>query len=101
MSTTTDWTVLRMLEWATKYFDEKSVLSPRLSIEWLLAHVLKIKRLDLYLQFDRPLTQLELDELRAMVKRRALHEPLQYITGSTSFYNAEIIVNKHVLIPRP
>ena len=101
MSTNTDWTVLRMLEWATKYFNEKNILSPRLSIEWLLSHVLNVKRLDLYMQFDRPLTPDELDELRSLVKRRALHEPLQYITGSTSFYNAEIIVDKNVLIPRP
>ncbi|HAC16701.1 MAG TPA: peptide chain release factor N(5)-glutamine methyltransferase [Bacteroidetes bacterium] len=100
MSAKTDWTVLRMLEWATEYFNEKKILSPRLSIEWLLSHVLNVKRLDLYMQFDRPLTSHELDELRALVKRRALHEPLQYITGSTSFYNAEIFVDKNVLIPR-
>lgn len=100
MSTNTDWTVLRMLEWATEYFNEKNILSPRLSIEWLLSHVLNVKRLDLYMQFDRPLTPVELNELRSLVKRRAQHEPLQYITGSTSFYNAEIFVDKNVLIPR-
>ena len=100
MSTSADWSVLRMLEWATGYFNEKKISSPRLSIEWLLSHVLNVKRLDLYMQFDRPLTPDELNELRAMVKRRAQHEPLQYITGSTSFYNAEIFVDAHVLIPR-
>lgn len=90
-----------MLEWGTQYFEERSVPSPRLSIEWLLADILNVKRLDLYVQFDRPLTQDTLDSLRDMVKRRASHEPLQYITGSTSFYNVEISVNPSVLIPRP
>lgn len=90
-----------MLEWATQYFSEKQVPSPRLSIEWLLADVLNVKRLELYLQFDRPLTSDELSRLRGLVKRRAGHEPLQYITGSTSFYNAEINVRPGVLIPRP
>ncbi len=89
------------MEWATEYFQQKDIPSPRLSIEWLLSHVLGIKRLQLYLQYDRPLTSAELDELREMVKRRSKHEPLQYITGSTAFYNAEIMVNPSVLIPRP
>lgn len=101
MSKSSDWTVLRMMEWATEYFQQKEVPSPRLSIEWLLSHVLGIKRLQLYLQYDRPLTSAELDELRDLVKRRSKHEPLQYISGSTSFYNAEILVNPSVLIPRP
>jgi release factor glutamine methyltransferase len=90
-----------MMEWATDYFQQKQIPSPRLSIEWLLSHVLGIKRLQLYLQYDRPLTTVELDELREMVRRRAKHEPLQYITGSTAFFNAEIFVNPSVLIPRP
>lgn len=96
-----DWTVLTMLEWATAFFDQKKIPQPRLSIEWLLAHVLQIKRLDLYLKYDRPLTQTELDELRPLVKRRASHEPLQYITGSTDFFDLEIKVTPDVLIPRP
>ncbi len=99
-ATTNEWTVLSMLEWATSYFEERSVKTPRLSIEWLLAHVLDIKRLDLYLKYDRPLAQNELDQLRPLVKRRSNHEPLQYITGETSFYNSEFLVNSSVLIPR-
>jgi release factor glutamine methyltransferase len=96
-----EWTVVRMLEWATGFFREKNIPSPRLSIEWLLAHVLDVKRLDLYLQFDRPLTAEELNRLRPMVKRRSAHEPLQYITGSTDFYNLTLRVEPGVLIPRP
>lgn len=89
-----------MLEWATDFFKEKSIPDPRHSIEWLLAETLGIKRLDLYLKFDRPLSPDELDTLRPMVKRRAQHEPLQYIIGFTDFMNARIYVNEDVLIPR-
>lgn len=94
------WTVLSMLEWATDFFEQKQVKSPRFSIEWLLAHVLSIKRLDLYLAYDRPLSSDELEELRPMVKRRAAHEPLQYITGETDFHHVKIKVQPGVLIPR-
>ncbi len=96
-----DWNVVRMLEWATGFFRSKEVPSPRLSIEWLLSHILQVKRLDLYMQFDRPLSGEELDALRPLVRRRALHEPLQYITGSTDFHNITLRVAPGVLIPRP
>ena len=89
-----------MLEWATDFFERKGIPDPRHSIEWLLAETLGIKRLDLYLKFDRPLSPDELDTLRPMVKRRAQHEPLQYIIGFSDFMNARIRVNENVLIPR-
>ncbi|WP_441001017.1 peptide chain release factor N(5)-glutamine methyltransferase [Fodinibius sp. SL11] len=95
-----EWTVLSMLEWATDFFEKKNIPDPRHSIEWLLAETLNVKRLDLYLKFDRPLSPQELDTLRPMVKRRAQHEPLQYIVGFTDFMNARILVNEQVLIPR-
>lgn len=95
-----EWTVLSMLEWTTDYFKQKGIPDPRHSIEWLLAETLDIKRLDLYLKYDRPLSQNELDTLRPLVKRRANHEPLQYIIGFSEFMNARISVNEHVLIPR-
>lgn len=94
------WTVLSMLKWATDYFEKEKVISPRHSIEWLLAHVLDVKRLDLYLLFDRPLSPKELDKLRPLVKRRASHEPLQYITGEANFMGCSIDVTPDVLIPR-
>ena len=96
-----EWTVLSMLEWATGYFDEKGIPQSRLSIEWILAHVLGVKRLDLYLMFDRPLSNEQLAELRPLVKRRATHEPLQYIVGETDFLTTTIKVRPGVLIPRP
>jgi len=95
-----EWTVLSMLKWATEFFEQRDVASPRMSIEWLLADVLQIKRLDLYLAFDRPLSPDELDKLRPLVKRRAKHEPLQYITGYTTFLDVKLRVTPNVLIPR-
>lgn len=95
------WTVLSMLEWATGYFTDKGVNNPRLSIEWLLSELLDVKRLDLYLQFDRPLTKDQLSTLRGWVLRRSKQEPLQYITGSTDFHHCTIKVDARVLIPRP
>lgn len=90
-----------MLAWGTAYFTEKQVDSPRLSMEWLLSDALGLKRLDLYVQFDRPLSSKELDVLRPWVKRRAAHEPLQYITGTADFHRIRLKVDPSVLIPRP
>lgn len=95
-----EWTVLSMLEWATSYFEEKGIKNPRFSIEWLLAHALDVRRLDLYLLYDRPLNTDELALLKPLVKRRSDHEPLQYITGETDFFNTTIKVRPGVLIPR-
>lgn len=95
-----DWNVLSMLEWGTDYFKEREIPDPRHSMELLLSEVLDIKRLDLYLQYDRPLSPDELDRLRPLIKRRASHEPLQHITGYTDFMNARISVSPDVLIPR-
>lgn len=89
-----------MLEWATEYFEKREIPSSRHSIEWLLADVLNCKRLNLYLQYDRPLSENELGQLRPMVKRRAGHEPLQYILGYAEFMDCKIYVNPSVLIPR-
>lgn len=90
-----------MLEWATDYFEEKKINTPRLSIEWLLSHVLNCNRLDLYLAYDRPLTAEDLQTLKPLILKRAKHEPLQYITGSSNFFGLEFRVNPSVLIPRP
>lgn len=94
------WTVLSMLEWTTDYFKKRDVPDPRLSIEWIVAEALGCKRLDLYLQFERPLSSDELDKIRPLVKRRAAYEPLQYITGNAQFMDATISVDPNVLIPR-
>ena len=94
-------TVLDVIKRSTEYLEAKGVESPRLQIELLLAHVLKVPRLKLYLDFERQLSEGDLETLRAMVKRRGEREPLQYILGTTSFCGIEILVTPAVLIPRP
>lgn len=95
------WTILRMIAWGSDYFRKKGVDSPRLTIELMLAHVLHVSRFDLYMQFDRPLSPEELDQLRGMVRRRAMREPLQYILQEAHFYKRRFEVGPAVLIPRP
>ena len=94
-------TVLEAIQKSTEFLAKKGVESARLQTELLLAHLLKLPRMKLYLNFERTLTPVEMDRLREFVKRRGRREPLQHITGSTSFCGFEITVNRHVLIPRP
>src|SRR5215471_1160488 len=94
-------TVLEAIQKTADFLAKKGVESARLNAELLLAHQLKLPRMKLYLNFDRVLTTPETDGLRELVKRRAAREPLQHITGSTSFCGLEIAVNRHALVPRP
>jgi len=94
-------TVLELIRRSSEYLEKRGVESPRLQIELLLAHVLKLPRLKLYLDFERGLSEQELDAVRTLVKRRAAREPLQYITGATCFCGIELEVGPAVLIPRP
>jgi release factor glutamine methyltransferase len=94
-------TVLEVIKRSTEFLESKGVDSPRLQVELLLAHVLKIPRLKLYLDFERKLSDADLDTVRQLVKRRGGREPLQYIVGTTSFCGIEIVVTPAVLIPRP
>jgi release factor glutamine methyltransferase len=94
-------TVLEAIQKSSEFLGKKNVESPRLQIELLLAHLLKMPRLKLYLNFDRVLALAETDALREFVKRRGQREPLQHIVGSTSFCGYEIAVNRHALVPRP
>jgi release factor glutamine methyltransferase len=94
-------TVLEAIQKSADFLAKKGVESPRLQTELLLAHLLKLPRMELYLNFERVLTPAETDALRELVKRRGQREPLQHITGSTSFCGFEIAVNRHALVPRP
>jgi release factor glutamine methyltransferase len=94
-------TVLEVIQRSSEFLTRKGVESPRLQIELLLSHVLQMPRLKLYLNFERALTEAELETLRALVKRRGDREPLQQIVGSTHFCGHQFLVNRDVLIPRP
>ncbi len=93
--------VLEVIQRSTEFLARKGIESPRLASELLLAHVLGLPRMQLYLDFERTLTDSELAACRELVKRRGQHEPLQQITGSTSFCGLPIKLNRHVLVPRP
>lgn len=95
------WTILDLIRWGSEYFNSKQIESPRLNIELMLAHVLKMERVKLYVSFDKPLNNDELTVLKQMVLKRAKHEPLQYILGETNFYGATFKTGSGVLIPRP
>jgi release factor glutamine methyltransferase len=94
-------TILEVLALSTTFLSERGVERPRRSTEELLAFVLGIKRMDLYLQHDRPLIETELEKMRALVKKRSTGEPLEYVVGEVEFYHCKIKVTRDVLIPRP
>lgn len=95
------WTVVEMIRWTAEYLGGRGFHNARLNAELLLAGELGLKRLDLYLQFDRPLAPDELAGFKARLRRRARREPLQYIDGSAPFRDLLLRVDPRVLIPRP
>ena len=95
-------TVLEILNRTKVFFEKKGVPDARLDAEYIISYGLKMKnRMDLYLNFEKPLTPAELDVLRTMVARRAAREPLQHIIGDTSFRGFIIKCDRRALIPRP
>ena len=94
------WTVLDLLKWTASYFAGKGIENGRLDAELLLAEILKLNRLGLYLNFDRPLHSDELAAFRSLVERRARREPLAYILGRCEFWSLTFKVGPAVLIPR-
>jgi release factor glutamine methyltransferase len=94
-------TILEVIQRSADFLDRRGVGAPRLQVELLLAHVLKMPRMNLYLNFERALSAQEAETLRELVRRRGRREPLQYIVGSVSFCGLELTVTRHVLVPRP
>ena len=93
-------TIREIKERTETFFKKKGVLNAKLDTDILIAHSLGIKRLDIYLDLDRPLTEAQLTDLRFLIKRRASREPLQYIIGNTEFYGLTLKVDPRALIPR-
>jgi release factor glutamine methyltransferase len=94
-----NWRVIDILQWGEDYFSARHFEHPRREIEWLLGELLEYRRIDLYLQFEEPISKEHLSRLRTWVQRRIKKEPLQYITGK--FYGRPFKVTPAVLIPRP
>jgi release factor glutamine methyltransferase len=95
------WTIARVQEWTSKDFAARGLPSPRLEADLLVCHALGLRRVDLYVRFDQPLSADELSKVRALVERRRRHEPVAYITGSRGFYGRTFAVDPRVLVPRP
>lgn len=95
------WRVLELLKVTENLLKEQNIESPRLNAELLLCDVLNEPRINLYLDFEKPLSPEEISEYRAKIKRRLNHEPLQYILGYAEFFGMRFKVSPDVLIPRP
>ena len=95
------WTIRRTLEWTRGYLERKGDEHPRLSSEWLLSAVTGLSRVQLYVNYDKPLERDELTQLHGLIERRAAGEPLQYVTGEMPFRHIVLTCAPGVLIPRP
>jgi len=96
-----EWTISKLIRWTASYFQSHDIDSPRSTVEILLAHTLGLKRIDLYLRYDQPLTIDELSIFKTYIKRRINREPVAYIVGVKEFWSMDFAVAKDVLIPRP
>lgn len=94
-------TIAEIVARTTEYLLSKGIETARLDAELLIGHALGLTRLQLYLDRDRPLSEDELARARDLVRRRAAHEPVAYITGKKEFYGRDFEVTPAVLIPRP
>jgi release factor glutamine methyltransferase len=94
-------TVLDILQKTTDFFAGKGVESARLNAELIVGHALGLKRMQLYLQFERLLTEPELERIRPLVRRRGQREPLAYVLGTAEFCGLTLKADRRALVPRP
>jgi release factor glutamine methyltransferase len=95
------WTTMSVLKWSIQFLKSKGFATPRLDAEILLSKVLECSRVQLYTQFDKPLSEDERARFKNFLRRRVSEEPIAYITGSREFYGRRFLVGPEVLIPRP
>ncbi|MDA3871138.1 MAG: peptide chain release factor N(5)-glutamine methyltransferase [Candidatus Marinimicrobia bacterium] len=95
------WRIVDILNWSTNYLNEKDISDAKTSVEWMLIDVLKCSRMDLYLNFNKPLTDSELQQFKSYLLKCANNEPVQQIIGKVDFYGFSFTVDKNVLVPRP
>ncbi len=95
------WTIKSILDWTCGYLERHGDEHPRLSAEWLLSDVCGLSRVELYVNYDKPLEPDELARMHVAVERRGKGEPLQYVTGEMPFRHIVLRCEEGVLIPRP
>ncbi len=95
------WTIRKLLNWLITQFEKNDIISPKQNAETIISHVLKMKRLDIYLHLEKEISKTLSNLILDIALRREKHEPLQYILGETEFYGYKIKVCNSVLIPRP
>jgi len=96
--------LIRLVEVLLKtetFLRDRGIDTPRLDAELILADVLNIKRLQIYLEHDRPMAEDELARVRPLVARRGKREPLAWIIGSAGFHAIDLAIQPGVLVPRP
>lgn len=93
--------LLEVIKKTADFFSARGIEHPRLDAELILGHALGLKRMQLYLQFERLLTEAELEKIRPLVRRRGAREPLQYVLGETEFFGLKLKTDRRALIPRP
>lgn len=94
------WNIRKVLMWSVGYLSDQDIQSARIDVEHLLSHVLRCDRVQLYMQFDKPLTLAEREQFKGLLGRRAKKEPVAYLTGEKDFFGRSFSVNSNVLIPR-
>lgn len=94
-------TILDTLKKGAEYLQKHEVEEARLNMEWLIAHVLKVGRMQLYIDFDRDIPEAQLETLRDLTKRRGRGEPLQHLLGTVEFCDLDFKSDSRALIPRP
>lgn len=94
-------TILDALQKGTGYLEKHGVESARLNMQHLLAHVRGCDRMQLYVDFDQPLEDVELEQLRGLMRERGHGKPLQHLLGTVEFLDHEFLSDARALIPRP
>jgi release factor glutamine methyltransferase len=95
------WTIGKIIDWTTDYFEKSCIPDSRIDAEILLSHVLNCKRLELYVKKDQELTKNDISKFKALVIERKARKPVSYITGEREFMGMQFKVNQNTLIPRP
>jgi len=95
------WSIRDLMKFTINHLQQHGFGEARLNVELLLSHALQCQRIELYTHFDKPLSTAELKTFRELYQRRLMHEPVQYIVGTTSFMGMQFVVDNRVFIPRP